>query len=269
MIAMLVNGLPPTDPAHAVAAEDRGFQYGDGLFETAALKDGQVRFLDDHLRRLHEGCGRLGFAAPAAELLRTEIARVTGSRRDGVVKIVVTRGAGGRGYRPAAGLTPTRVVALYEAPSDLSARPISMRWCETRLGRNALLAGIKHLNRLEQVLAQAEWQGEFDEGLMLDTEGEVVCATASNIFVVREHVLVTPDLRFSGVAGIMRAQTLRAARRLGLAVNEEPLWPHDVEAATEVFVTNAVRGIRPVAALGALRWENHPVAGKLRAALKV
>jgi 4-amino-4-deoxychorismate lyase len=268
-IATLINGMTPTDPAHAIAAEDRGFQYGDGLFETALLKNGHVRFLDDHLSRLRDGCERLGIAAPDVDVLRAEIGRVTGSVNDGVLKIVISRGAGGRGYRPAADLQPTRVVALYETPSDLSTRPISLRWCETRLGRNARLAGIKHLNRLEQVLAQAEWRDGFDEGLMLDTEGEVVCATASNVFIVRDQSLVTPDLRFSGVAGVMRAQVLRVAARLGLGMSEEPLWPHDIEAASEVFLTNAVRGIRPVATLGTLRWEKHPVTDKLRGVLKV
>jgi 4-amino-4-deoxychorismate lyase len=268
-VAMLINGMAPADPAHAIAAEDRGFQYGDGLFETALLQDGHVRFLDDHLRRLRDGCERLGIATPDADVLRAEIGRVTGSANDGVLKIVISRGAGGRGYRPAADLQPTRVVALYETPSDLSMRPISLRWCETRLGRNARLAGIKHLNRLEQVLAQAEWRGEFDEGLMLDTEGEVVCATASNVFIVRDQGLVTPDLRFSGVVGVMRAQVLGAASRLGLAVNEEPLWPHDIETASEIFLTNAVRGIRPVATLGTLRWQNYSVTDTLRDVLKV
>lgn len=268
-IAMLINGMAPADPAQAISAEDRGFQYGDGLFETALLKHGLVRFLDDHLRRLRDGCERLGIPVPDDNVLRAEITRVVGSVRDGVLKIVVSRGAGGRGYRPAADLQPTRLVALYETPSDLSAHSISLRWCETRLGRNARLAGIKHLNRLEQVLAQAEWRGEFDEGLMLDTEGEVVCATASNVFIVRDNGLVTPDLRFSGVAGVMRTQVLRAGPALGLAVSEEPLWPHDIEAASEIFLTSAVRGIRPVAALGTLRWQNHPVTDKLRGVLKV
>jgi 4-amino-4-deoxychorismate lyase len=269
MIAMIINGRDEADPSRAIPAEDRGFQYGDGLFETALLKGGEVRFLPDHTRRLQDGCKRLGIAAPETAVLLLEISRLTASVRDGVVKIVVSRGAGGRGYRPAADLRPTRMVALYEAPPDLPARPIALRWCETRLGRNARLAGIKHLNRLEQVLAQSEWHDEFDEGLMLDTEGEVVCGTASNVFIVRDNALVTPDLRFSGVAGIMRAQVLRAAQKLGLAVSVEPLWPHDIEAASEVFVTNAVRGIRSAASLGTLRWEHHPVADKLRAALNV
>jgi 4-amino-4-deoxychorismate lyase len=137
-----------------------------------------------------------------------------------------------------------------------------------RLGRNARLARIKHLNRLEQVLAQAEWHDEaIVDGLMLDTEGELVSGTANNVFLVREGVLLTPDLRFCGVLGIMRAEVLRVAKELGIAVSEEPLWPHDVEAASELFLTNAVRGIRSVNELGALRWDSAPVAERLRQAL--
>jgi 4-amino-4-deoxychorismate lyase len=150
-----------------------------------------------------------------------------------------------------------------------SPRPgLALRWCETRLGRNARLAGIKHLNRLEQVLAQAEWYDEsIVDGLMLDTEGELVCGTASNVFLVRCGVLVTPDLRFCGVLGVMRAEVLRLAKELDIAVSEEPLWPHDVEAASEVFITSSVRGVRSVTELGALRWNDSPVADRLRQAL--
>jgi 4-amino-4-deoxychorismate lyase len=145
---------------------------------------------------------------------------------------------------------------------------VTLRWCDTRLARNALLAGIKHLNRLEQVLAQAEWQdADIDEGLMLDTEGEVVSATAANVFVVRDGTLLTPDLRFSGVRGVMREQVLGAAQRLGIALSAEPLWPHHIECASEVFLTNSVRGIRSVGALGKQQWRETPVADQLRAAL--
>ncbi len=104
---------------------------------------------------------------------------------------------------------------------------------------------------------------------MLDTEGELVSGTASNVFLVREGMLVTPDLRFCGVLGIMRAEVLRAARELGIAVSEEPLWPQDVAAASEVFITNAIRGIRSVTELGTMRWASAPVAERLRQALEL
>jgi 4-amino-4-deoxychorismate lyase len=185
-----------------------------------------------------------------------------------VIKIVVSRGIGPRSYRPSSRSKITRIVALYPAPQQPAGPRLALRWCETRLGRNARLAGIKHLNRLEQVLAQAEWEDEsIVDGLMLDTEGELVSGTANNVFLVRSGALVTPDLRFCGVLGVMRAEVLRLAREMEIAVSEEPLWPHDVEAASEVFMTNSVRGIRSVAKLGAQRWTDTSVADRLRQAL--
>jgi 4-amino-4-deoxychorismate lyase len=266
-LAVLINGAPPQDLSRAIPFNDRGVHYGDGLFETALLANGRIRFLDDHLQRLTTGCRRLGIAAPARHVLLDEIERVTGTQRSGVLKIIVTRGAGGRGYGAAPDLEPTRIVALYAAPEAIKSE-VTLRWCETRLGRNARLAGVKHLNRLEQVLAQAE-QGAStaDEGLMLDTEGELVSGVASNVFIVRDGALLTPDLRFSGVRGVMRDQILRAAAQAGLAASEEPLWPHDLDAASEVFLTNAIRGVQSAVSLGALQWRAGPVAGRLRAAL--
>lgn len=266
--AVLIDGISPVDPLHALPVEDRGFHYGDGVFESALLSNGRVRLLEQHLRRLALGCERLGIAAPDAAALRSDVQRLSGSAQRAVLKIVVSRGIGPRGYRPSPRAKSSRVVALYPAPPPSPTTRLVLRWCETRLGRNARLAGIKHLNRLEQVLAQAEWQDDsIVDGLMLDTEGELVSGTSNNVFLVREGVLVTPDLRFCGVLGIMRGEVLRTARELGIAVSEEPLWPHDVEAASEVFITNAVRGIRSVTELDMLRWNSAPVADRLRKAL--
>jgi 4-amino-4-deoxychorismate lyase len=266
--AVLINGISPTDPLQAIAVEDRGLHYGDGLFESALLAHGRVRFLEQHLRRLALGCERLGIVSPDPAALRSDVQRLSGSAERAVIKIVVSRGVGPRSYRPSSRSKTTRIVALYPAPLQPTGTRLALRWCETRLGRNARLAGIKHLNRLEQVLAQAEWHDEsIIHGIKLDTEGELVCGTASNVFLVRDGVLVTPDLRFCGVLGVMRAEVLRLANELGIAVCEEPVWPHDVEAASEVFITNAVRGIRSITELGALRWAGSPVADRLRAAL--
>jgi 4-amino-4-deoxychorismate lyase len=258
-LAMLING----EVSQQIPADDRGFQYGDGLFETALLVNGRVRFIEAHCQRLFSGCARLGIRPPDQQTLLREVAQVTAGSERGVLKIIVTRGAGGRGYRPSGAISSNRVVALHpftQAPYGA----LRLRWCDIRLGRNARLAGIKHLNRLEQVLAQGEWrEGEVDEGLMLDTEGEVVCATSANVFVVRDGALATPDLRFCGVHGVMRAQVLKAAAKLRLPVSEEPLWPHDLETASEVFITNAVRGIRSVTTLDTLQWSETGVATRL------
>jgi len=269
MRAVLVNGTAPADAGHGVDVRDRGLNYGDGLFETMALQRGRVRFLDAHLQRLESGCARLGIAFPGIALLKAEIAAIVSSHVEGVVKIVITRGAGGRGYRPSNETAPTRIVTLHDAPTSTS-RSIVIRWCDMRLSRNPTLAGIKHLNRLEQVLAQGEWSDpRVEEGLMLDYEGELVCGTSSNIFLVRNGELVTPDLRYCGVRGIMRAAVINAAKELNIPVHEEPLWPDDLDSAVEVFVTNAVRGVRAVVALADRAWEHGAITRSIGEVLDI
>lgn len=265
----LINGEPLATGARAVGAQDRGLQYGDGLFETMRIVKGRVRFWNDHYARLQLGCKRLAMHAPARDLLEREIQRLIAKAPDAVLKLLVTRGESGRGYRPASDSTPTRILSVHPVPES-SLTEIAVRWCAMRMARNAQLAGVKHLNRLEQVLAQNEWRDErIAEGLMLDTEGEVVCATAANLFIVSEGVLVTPDLRFSGVRGVMRGQVLAAARSLKIDVDERSVWPDELPAASEVFVTNAVRGIRSVVALEETTWPAGPVASRLMQALEL
>jgi 4-amino-4-deoxychorismate lyase len=270
LLATMINGeaLEKEQMASGVIAlDDRGLQYGDGLFETLLLRNGVIRFLEDHLARLHAGCVRLNITAPKTNTLADELQRLAAKHENGALKLILTRGRSARGYRPIASLQPTRILSLYaHAPSPSNG--VSARWCKTRLARNAALAGIKHLNRLEQVLAQSEWSDErIAEGLMLDTEGELVSGTSNNVFVVIDGVLVTPDLRYSGVQGVMRKNVLAAAERLGLTGEQRAIWPIELSTASEVFITNALRGIRSVHTLDERQWEAGPVARALIAEL--
>jgi 4-amino-4-deoxychorismate lyase len=263
MIAALVNGALVNHTSKSVDLKERGLSYGDGLFETMLLSQGAVQLVDLHMARLQLGCERLGITC-SEQLIRDDIAKLCFDRDSGVIKVIVTRGAGGRGYR-STGLTATRIALLYAQPSE-AARDLKVRWCQTRLARNAQLAGLKHLNRLEQVLAQNEWHDtSIGEGLMLDTEGELICATSSNLFAVIDDILVTPDLRYSGVRGVMRAHVITVAQRLGIVVEERALRPDEFAHATEVFLTNAVRGIRPVVQLDEQCWPVGPVTNQLLA----
>jgi 4-amino-4-deoxychorismate lyase len=266
MLAVLVNGIEGVNPAQAIAVNDRGLSYGDGVFETMTLRRGGVRLLDAHLARLARGCERLGFDPPHQAQLRSEIDRVCRGAQEGIVKVIVTRGIGARGYRASADASPTRIVSLHGAvPRSDSVR---VRWCDMRWSRSAALAGIKHLNRLEQVLAQNEWNDpNIGEGLMLDSEGELISATAANVFIVRGLEISTPDLRYCGIRGVLRDEVIRRAQELGLVCHEEPLWPEDLEGANEVFVTNAVRGIRAVVGLEQHTWPIGPVTERLMKAM--
>jgi 4-amino-4-deoxychorismate lyase len=268
VLAVLVNGADCIDPSRAISVSDRGLCYGDGLFETMLVRGSNVRFLNAHLERLTDGCRRLRIDYPGDSLLRSEIASVCGAVESGILKLVLTRGSGSRGYRAASGASATRILSLHPplATADTSLR---VRWCDMRLSRNVALAGLKHLNRLEQVLAQSEWDDPaIGEGLMLDNEGELVCATSSNLFLVRGHELVTSDLRYCGIHGVMRTNVIKLARSLGITVHEEPVWPNDLETASEVFVTNAVRGIRSVTALENRTWDIGPITQSLQRALE-
>jgi 4-amino-4-deoxychorismate lyase len=250
----LING----SDSGGIAIDDRGLQYGDGLFETMAATDGRVRNLKLHLARLEEGCRRLQIPMPSPGLIGEECSRVLEGTGNGTVKLIVTRGPGPRSYRPPAEPSVTRIVSsAAPKPRGDSLPPLTVRFCQTRLALNPLLAGMKHLNRLEQVMACAEWDDpEIGEGLMLSMDGRLVCATAANVFIVSRGRLLTPDIRDCGVAGVMRQVVLAAARDLGVTASIEDIRPEALDGADEVFVTNAVTGVRPVGELmGVRKWE--------------
>ena len=262
----LVNGQSTgIDPA------DRGLAYGDGLFETMAANDGRIRWLDLHLDRLEEGCRRLEIPAPSRSLLTREIETVCPRKGRVVVKLIVTRGPGTRGYPPPESPAPTRVLAISQWPDYPDSRyrdGISMRTCSLRLGENPALAGIKHLCRLEQVLAQLELRGQpVQQGLMLDASGTVAQGTSSNVFIVVGGELVTPSLTRCGIKGVMRRVVLEASRALAIRAEEREIVPAEVLGADEVFMTNALFGIWPVTELDGRRFAVGPTTERLLAHL--
>jgi 4-amino-4-deoxychorismate lyase len=262
-IRFQIDGVPSATPGPGIPITDRAFQYGDGLFETMRVRQARVRYLDAHFDRLHAGLDRLGIDGVDLDVLGRELESMTVGVEDGVLKLLISRGDGPRGYRPPENAHPRRVLSLHAVPAG-GRDTIAVRWCRTPLARNPRLAGLKHLNRLEQVLAQAEWQDPaIAEGLMLDTEGELVGGTSSNVFAVIDSRLCTPDLRFAGVAGVMRGEVLRAAQAVGLAVEVGPMHPGELARASEMFVTNAVTGIRSVVRLDDCTWSSGPASAAL------
>jgi 4-amino-4-deoxychorismate lyase len=237
---------------------DRGLAYGDGVFGTIRVHAGQAVWWDAHWARLMRGAARLGIALPDRNATQVHIDALIEGRSDGVLKLVLTRGAGGRGYAPPRAPQPMLVVSMHDLPAPAPAAGIAVRWCDTRLAIQPALAGIKHCNRLEQVLARGEWIAQPDaidpahEGLMRDSEGWVVCAIAANLFVLRDDRWWTPPVDRCGVAGVCREWILAHAD-----ATERRLAVDEVESADAVFLCNALRGILPVTALGDRRWSPH------------
>lgn len=244
----LVNGLPDD----RIAISDRGLQYGDGLFETMAFRRESIEFLDAHLARLAEGCKRLNIVFTETETLVDELKTVQQSlaSNDAVIKVIITRGSGGRGYLAARDIAPTRIISTHPLPNypaHFSLAGVNVRLCVHTLSENTALAGIKHLNRLDQVIARNEWDdSDIAEGIMLNNTRHVIEGTMSNVFIVKAGKLLTPLLDKSGVAGIMRGQIIRLATKLNISVSEANIHIDDFMTADEIFISNSVIGIWPV-----------------------
>lgn len=256
MTHILING----EAKETISAFDRGLQYGDGLFETMAVYNKNVCLWDMHWERLAKGCEQLSIELPDKEIIENEIASICDLENTSkfVIKLIITRGEGQRGYRFSAKQNTTRIITSNSWPAypeKNQADGVSVRYCETALSENPKLAGIKHLNRLEQVLARNEWQtDEFQEGLMSTNQGNVVDGTMSNIFAVKDNMLFTPDLSLSGVAGVMRRLVIKIAKELGFSVYEKKFTKTELELADELFLTNSLFGIWPVRVIAKTRF---------------
>ncbi|MCZ4323564.1 aminodeoxychorismate lyase [Pseudomonas anguilliseptica] len=255
-------------PAELLSVKDRGLAYGDGLFETIAVNAGQPVLLERHLARLAEGCVRLKISLDLPAV-RAQLLAFSQQLGDGVAKLILTRGDGQRGYAPPQPGRP-RVVLQAAAkpvyPAAYAEQGVRLFACATRLAEQPLLAGLKHLNRLEQVLARSEWQdAEHAEGLMLDASDRVIEGVYSNLLMVSSGVLVTADLSRCGVAGVMRAELLAQAAALGIECQVRDISYAELLAADEVMLCNSLYGVWPVRALLAHDWPVGPLTRKLKA----
>jgi 4-amino-4-deoxychorismate lyase len=264
MPMILVDGLPE----NAVPADDRGFTYGDGVFRTLAMHNGRAQWWPQQYAKLAADCGALHITPPLESDLLRDLKTIAAQLPDCALRITVTRGSGGRGYAVPENPQSRRVVfasPLPEYPAHWLEQGISLRVCELRLAAQPRLAGIKHLNRLESVLARAEWiDPAIAEGLLLDVAGHVIEGTRCNVFIVEDGVLATPDLSHCGVAGVTRDLVIAAAGRNGLHCHIEPINRQRLEAATEVFLVNSLIGVWPVAVLEQRRWSGFKVAPLVR-----
>ncbi|WP_461481312.1 aminodeoxychorismate lyase [Porticoccus sp.] len=248
----LVNG----NWADSVPVLDRGLAYGHGLFETLRLHRGVPPLWSYHLQRLSLGAERLAIKLDSSRLqcyLDTLLAHCPG---EGVIKIILTAGVGGRGYRVADAPEPQYVLHWFPTPASLSTwspQGLSLTLCGHRLPHNPGLAGIKHLNRLDQVLARMEWRDEFQEGLMLDQRGGVIEGTTSNLFCLRAGQWLTPSLHECGVAGVMRQYLLDSLLPgMGLSAFEAVINRDELRAMDELFVCNSVSGVWPVRSIAGI-----------------
>lgn len=261
MIECLVDG----EIATFVSSNNRGLNYGDGIFETLVVHDGRPRRWQAHMDRLGAACERLGLTMPPQAILLREVQTVSAGLPNTVVKIVLTRAGGGRGYMPSADKTCVRIVSSHIYPEgllELGRDGIRTRICDLRLAIQPALGGIKHLNRLEQVLASAELrEAGAAEGIMLDAEDHVISAISSNIFIVWGERLLTPRLDRCGVRGVVRGQILSA---FSARSEQRRIMVDMLLEADEVFLCNSVRGVVPVTAIDDREFPIGPVTREIQ-----
>jgi 4-amino-4-deoxychorismate lyase len=270
---MLVNGLP----GNTISIRDRGLLYGDGVFRTLRAVSGSALHWSLHYLKLQHDCAKLDIACPDEALLLDELERVLAQHPDGVVKLIVTRGEGARGYAPSTDTQPTRIWDCSpqpDYPAEWATQGVKAHVCQIRLPDQPRLACVKHLNRLENVLAAAELRDaqaidpDIAEGLLLDAEGHLIEGTRSNLFAVLQGHLVTPDLSRCGVAGIQRGRVMAWALQHGQALQVRDIGLEEALQADELFLVNSVIGLWPIRALGQRCWGHLPVAEIIRAALE-
>lgn len=263
----------------AISPLDRGFAYGDGVFRTMTVRNNIPQHWPQHYQKLAADCAVIGIVCPSAELLisdfhqlfteaHTAPVSIFKANTASVAKIIITRGEAERGYALPAITSPMRVIvrsALQDFAPINYTNGVQLHVCDTRLAAQPKLAGIKHLNRLENVIARMEWQDEaiFD-GLLMDNQDNVIEGTMSNIFARYGSLLLTPDLRQCGVAGITRDQIISFSTLLGLSISITELPLARLMEADEIIICNSLYGAFQVNKIEDRLWEPQALAKKIR-----
>ncbi len=270
-----MNKIPVNSLINGIASDylninDRSIHYGDGLFETILCDNNKLYYWQQHFQRLQASAQQLKITCPQQQVLLDDIAKLLDSNESKsksacAIKIIISRGAGERGYKFSKNTTTNRFVLLSDLEPDhsslLSHQLLSgeLFICKQQVSINENLAGLKHLNRLENVMARSEWDASYIDGLMLNANRHVIEGTMSNLFAVREGQLFTPGLKLSGVNGIMREMIIDLASKSNIKTSITDLTIDDLNAMDELFISNSLIGMKAVTKLGDSLYEDQQV----------
>ena len=259
----LING----EALSEITTLDRGLNYGDGLFETIAVVNRKLLCWDEHAKRLEIGCNKLNIAPVDKKVLEKEALSLVDTDKKMIIKIIITRGTGNRGYKIPENIKPTRIISVSPWAKHANKLPrsgITLRVCEYRYAKNSRLAGIKHLNRLEQVIARSEWNdNEIAEGIVMDTDNFIIEGTMSNLFCLSKKKLYTPDLTYSGIDGVVRSKIIALAEDLNLDIEVKNITLDSLLSMEEIFMCNSIIGIWPVKEIDGKKFTTHNVTNNI------
>ena len=238
----IINGKEQSN----ISIFNRNFQYGDGLFETCVVNNNQILFWEKHLSRLDIGCRKLKIKNIEEEIWLKDIKKALSltSKKNCVLKLILSRGNSQRGYSYPDDILPVRVVIVSEMKNVQAKESFSLEYASSGYHSNPNLAGIKHCNRIEQILARSSLKR--DEAIMLDENQNIISVTQGNIYFIFGQSLVTPKLDRCGVIGSRRSLILELAESIELNVEEGNVSMNDAKKADEAFISNSIMGIQSV-----------------------
>ena len=238
----IINGKEQSN----ISIFNRNFQYGDGLFETCVVNNNQILFWEKHLSRLDIGCRKLKIKNIEEEIWLKDIKKALSltSKKNCVLKLILSRGNSQRGYSYSDDILPVRVVIVSEMKNVQAKESFSLEYASSGYHSNPNLAGIKHCNRIEQILARSSLKR--DEAIMLDENQNIISVTQGNIYFIFGQSLVTPKLDRCGVIGSRRSLILELAESIELNVEEGNVSMNDAKKADEAFISNSIMGIQSV-----------------------
>ena len=247
---------------------DRALQYGDGIFETIPIQNRKILCIDEHLDRLEKGCERIKISIPDKSIIKNEISSLIDTNDQAVIKIIISRGQGERGYKIPDNIKPTRIISIFPWPdysNEFSKSGIKTKVCSYRYSNNSVLAGVKHLNRLEQILARGEWSdNDIAEGIVMNSDNYVIEGTMSNIFCIINKILYTPDLSLCGIEGIVRDKIINLSNKFGFKIEIKKITLDFLLNAEEIFMCNSLIGIWPVNSIDGKLFLEHKETEKIK-----
>ena len=249
-----------------ISIHNRNLHYGDGLFETCVVRDNKILMWEHHISRLNIGCRRLNIKKIDESVWLGDIKQALQLtlKKKCIVKLILSRGNSLRGYSYSEDIKPVRVVIVSEMTQPKIQNSFSLQYANSGYYSNPKLAGIKHCNRLEQILARENMIA--NEAIMLDESKNIISVTQGNIYFIFGNKLVTPKLHRCGVVGSRRSTILELARIINLEVSEDIISLEQSKIADEVFISNSLIGIQPVTSIGNYYLAHNPLTEKIRAA---
>jgi len=260
----LINGVA----ANYLNSDDRAIHYGDGLFETILCQSNRLYYWQKHFLRLQAGAKKLGLNCPTENVLLNDIKKLLNSNESAddksyAIKIILTRGIGRRGYAIDKQMAGSRLVSLSVMDKNysslLSGQLLSgdLFLCKQQVSINESLAGLKHLNRLENVLARNEWtDARYIDGLMLNARQHIIEGSMSNVFAVKDNTLFIPDITSSGVAGIMREVVIEVAKTNNIETVIKDIKLAELKTMDEIFITNSLIMLKSIVEFDEIKFDN-------------